>query len=92
MNTLRVESSLPTEGVALRAWASGRTIYIELHDGRIIGFSADRFRLLAGATDEQLKEVEIQVNGHALRWESLDEDISVPGILAGRFQLPLKSL
>ena len=85
---LNPESSLPNDCVALRAWASGRTIYIELHDGRTIGFPADRFRLLAGATDEQLKEVEIQVNGHALRWESLDEDISVPGILAGRFQLP----
>ena len=92
MTTLRAESQLPNDCVALRAWASGRTIYIELHDGRTIGFPADRFRLLAEATEEQLKEVEIQVNGHALRWETLDEDISVPGILAGRFQLPLKSL
>ena len=90
--TLNPESNIPNECVALRAWASERMIYIELHDGRTIGFPADRFRLLAGATDEQLKEVEIQVNGHALRWETLDEDISVPGILAGRFQLPLKSL
>jgi hypothetical protein len=24
----------------------------------------------------------------ALRWESLDEDITVPGIVAGNFQLP----
>ena len=90
--TLNPDSSLPNECLALRVWGSGRTIYIELHDGRTIGFPADWFRLLAGATDEQLKEVGVQVNGHALRWESLDEDISVLGILAGRFQLPLKSL
>jgi Protein of unknown function (DUF2442) len=92
MNTLRAESTLANDCVALRAWANGRTIYIELHDGRTIGFPADRFHLLAAATDEQLKQVEVQVNGYALRWEAIDEDISVPGILAGRFQLPLKSL
>lgn len=37
---------------------------------------------------EQLKEVAIRLNGFALRWESLDEDITVPGIVAGNFQLP----
>jgi hypothetical protein len=30
----------------------------------------------------------VEVNGFALRWEELDEDITVPGILAGRFELP----
>jgi hypothetical protein len=30
------------------------------------------------------------VNGFALRWEELDEDITVPGILSGRFELPPK--
>jgi hypothetical protein len=59
-----------------------------LHDGRIIGFPADRFRILAAARDDQLAKVTLEVNGYALRWEELDEDITVPGILAGRFQLP----
>ena len=40
------------------------------------------------ATDEQLKEVTLRLNGYALRWESLDEDITVPGIAAGNLQLP----
>jgi Protein of unknown function (DUF2442) len=61
---------------------------MELHDGRSIGFPADRFRILSKATEAQLGTVQIEVNGYALRWEELDEDISVPGILAGRFQLP----
>jgi hypothetical protein len=30
------------------------------------------------------------LNGYALRWESLDEDIIVPGIVAGDFQLPYR--
>ena len=78
------------EPAALRAWAQGRTIYVELHDGRIVGFPADRFRILAAATEEQLARVQVELNGYALRWEELDEDITVPGIVAGHFQLPPK--
>ena len=63
-------------------------IYLELTDGRIIGFPAGRFKRLRGATDEQLKQVRVEVDGFALRWEELDEDITVPGVVAGRFQLP----
>jgi hypothetical protein len=76
------------EPAAIRAWAEKRTIFIELTDGRIFGFPADRFKILANATDGQLKEVTIRLNGFALRWESLDEDITVPGVVAGNFQLP----
>ena len=78
------------EPTAIRAWADGRTILIELTDGRTIGFPADRFILLSKATDEQLKEVQLRLNGYALRWETLDEDITVPGIVSGAFQLPLE--
>ena len=78
------------EPTAIKAWTEGRTIYIELTDSRIIGFPADRFKLLSEASDDQLKEVKIRLNGFALRWESLDEDITVPGIVAGSFQLPFQ--
>jgi hypothetical protein len=76
------------EPAAIRVWVEKRTIYIELTDGRIIGFPASRFKLLATAPEEKLKEVTLRLNGYALRWESLDEDITVPGIVAGNFQLP----
>ncbi len=76
------------EPAAIRAWTEERMIYIELTDGRIIGFPADRFKLLAQATDEQLAKVRLRLNGFALRWEEIDEDITVPGIVAGNFQLP----
>ncbi len=33
--------------------------------------------------------MKIRLNGFAIRWEQLDEDITVPGIVAGNFQLPL---
>jgi hypothetical protein len=54
----------------------------------IFGFPADRFRILKSATDEQLKAVTLRLNGFALRWEELDEDLTVPGVVAGNFQLP----
>jgi hypothetical protein len=78
------------EPTAIKAWAEGRMIYIELTDSRIIGFPADRFTILSKATDHQLKEVTIRLDGFALRWESVDEDITVPGIVAGNFQLPFQ--
>ena len=87
MNSIALEKET-VEPIAIRAWAEKRTIYIELTDGRIIGFPADRFKILSKATEEQLKEVSLRLNGSALRWESLDEDITVPGIVAGNFQLP----
>jgi len=90
MTAILADAPIFLEPAAMRAWTEGRTIYIELHDGRIVGFPADRFRRLHAATDEQLKEVTVEVAGFALRWEKLDEDITVPGILAGRFELPQK--
>ena len=81
-------NTLPSEPVAVRVWVEKRTIFMELTDGRIIGFPADRFKLLSLATDEQLQDVHIRLNGFALRWDKLDEDITVPGIVAGNFQLP----
>jgi hypothetical protein len=90
MNITIDETRISVEPAAVKAWAEGRTIYVELHDGRIIGFPADRFRRLAGASEGQLAAVQIELNGYALRWEEIDEDLTVPGIVAGRFQLPLK--
>lgn len=88
MGITTTKKSMATEPAALRAWAEKRMIYIELTDGRIIGFPADRFRILKKASEEQLKEVTVRLNGYALRWERLDEDITVPGIVQGQFQLP----
>lgn len=76
------------EPTALRVWVEGRIVFMELTDGRIIGFPADRFRILSAATDAQLLGVELRLKGFALRWEELDEDITVAGIVAGHFQLP----
>jgi hypothetical protein len=85
MNTTDIE----IEPVAIKAWAENRMVYLELTDGRIIGFPADRYRILSQASEDQLKQVQIEVDGYALRWDELDEDLTVAGVMAGRFQLPL---
>ena len=77
------------EPLAIKAWVDRRMVFVELTDGRIVGFPAARFRLLKDASDEDLALVEIRLNGFALRWEALDEDLTVPGIVAGHFQLSL---
>jgi hypothetical protein len=82
-------SALESDPRALRAWTVDRMIFLELSDGRQIGFPADRFRLLHAANEAQLARVTIRLDGAALRWEDLDEDITVRGIVEGRFQLPL---
>jgi hypothetical protein len=89
MSTTTLDKELIIEPAAIRAWAEGRMIFIELTDSRIIGFPADRFKRLKGASDEQLKKVKLRLNGFALRWEEIDEDITVPGILAGNFELSM---
>ncbi len=86
---MEINSIHIAEPVATRAWSEGRTIFIGLTDGRTISFPANRFKILSQATEKQLKEVEVRLNGYALRWENLDEDITVKGIVAGNFQLPL---
>ena len=85
MSVTTAESTLTTEPAALRVWVEHRTVFLELTDGRILGFPADRFKLLKNATEEQLQSVTIELNGYALRWEELDEDIWVDDAVHGRF-------
>lgn len=70
---------------AVRAWVDQRKVWIELEDGREMGFPADKFLRLRDASDELLSKVRVEARGMALRWEELDEDLTVEGILAGRW-------
>ena len=84
-----IASTVPlTEPAAIRAWVERRMVFVELTDGRIVGFPANRFQRLRDASDELLGKVAVELNGFALRWEELDEDLTVPGVVAGHFQLP----
>jgi hypothetical protein len=55
---------------------------VELADGRLLDVPLTDFPRLLHATAEQREQVRITSRG--LHWESLDEDISIAGLLAGQ--------
>ena len=63
MTSITHESSVNVEPAALRVWVEARTVFLELADGRIVGFPADRFKILSTASNEQLQEVQLELNG-----------------------------
>jgi hypothetical protein len=67
MSITTAEPMAPAEPIAVRVWVEQRMVYLELTDGRIVGFPADRFRRLKDASAEQLQEVTLELNGYALR-------------------------
>ena len=81
-------ATVSAEPLATRAWVENRIIYLKLSDGRIFGFPASRFRRLKDAPEDLLGKVEVEVNGYAYAGMRWDEDITVPGVVAGRFELP----
>lgn len=63
---------------AVKCWVANGNIYVTLDNGRESSLPIQRFRLLAKANDAQLQNVEI-IDGYALHWPELDEDLSVAG-------------
>ncbi len=55
-------------------------MWVSLEDGRTIGVPLAWFPRLMGASADERSAVEITPFG--LHWEGLDEDISVPALLA----------
>lgn len=56
--------------------------WVELSDGRCIGVPIDWFPRLLNATPAQRNDFRLMPKG--IHWPSVDEDISVEGLLAGR--------
>ncbi len=57
MSSIAPDAAIDAEPAAIRVWVEKRMVFVDLADGRIIGFPADRFRLLRAASDQQLQEV-----------------------------------
>lgn len=68
-----------------QVWVEDRYIILKLRNNAEFRFPVDNNKKLAKATNEELKNVEIICDGTGLHWEALDEDLSVSGILDGRF-------
>ncbi len=64
---------------------SADRIVINLKSGATFSFPPELAQGLAGASSEDLAEVEVTPSGDGLHWEKLDADFSVPALLAGVF-------
>jgi hypothetical protein len=60
-------------------------VRIDLTNGCAFEFPARLAQGLEGAAADDLALVEVYPGGEGLRWERLDVDLSVPGLLAGVF-------
>ncbi len=58
------------------------SMWITLADGRTLGVPLVWFPRLLNAPKHELEKVELSSRG--IHWESLDEDISIDGLLAGQ--------
>jgi hypothetical protein len=72
---------------AIKAYYSSteNTIAIHLNTGAIFIIPINHVQWLNGADRELLAKVEVTPLGDGLHWEELDIDLSIPGLLSGKF-------
>jgi hypothetical protein len=81
MTSLVIEDAVRARGVRVdNGW-----VCVELEDDREIRFPISKSRRLSRASLVALRNVELICGGTGLHWPDLDEDLSVRGILEGRF-------
>lgn len=85
-------STLTLEPLATAVTFDADNMWVQLSDGRKLGIPLAYFPRLAGATASQRKKCLISGGGVGLHWDELDEDISVPALLAGRMDRTAKPL
>lgn len=56
-------------------------LVVQLEDGRSVSAPLAWLPILKKATDQQRRAYTLLDGGEAIRWEEIDEDISVPGLL-----------
>ena len=66
---------------AVRARVDAGRLWVALQDGREVSAPVTWFDWLAGATDDQRRDVRIVEGGVGLWWEQLEDGVSVPWLL-----------
>ena len=72
-----------SDAKAKRVYYSAPAMVVEMEDGSELRFPVGENPRLSCGTEAQLNNVEISPFG--LHWPDLDEDLSIEGILAGRY-------
>ena len=70
---------------AMKAWYESDKICILLSDGKEIRFPVSLNKKLSVASAEELANIELICDGTGLHWLDLDEDLSITGIIEGRY-------
>lgn len=81
MSIFAVEIELP---LALAVTVTQDTLRVDLSDGRTLSVPLAWYPRLLHATAEERKDWRLIGKGRGIHWESIDEDVSVEGLLAGR--------
>ncbi len=71
--------------IAVAVGVDGEWVFIRLRDGREVRFPWAKNARLAAATDASRKNVELICSGTGIHWPDAGEDLTVLGILEGRF-------
>jgi len=68
-----------------KAWHENNMICLSMSDDKEIRFPVAANKKLKNATEKQRNNIEIICGGTGLHWPDLDEDLSVTGIIEGRY-------
>lgn len=64
-----------------KVWFDENSMWVELHDARVLGVPLAWFPRLLEANPQQRMNYELSAFG--IHWDALNEDISIAGLLAG---------
>lgn len=81
----RGETGQPTKARSARYDMKTGRILVELTNDCLFGFPVELAQGLRGASPEDLDDVQVSLDGDALRWERLDADLLVSGLVKGVF-------
>ncbi|MGQ0653156.1 MAG: DUF2442 domain-containing protein [Betaproteobacteria bacterium] len=81
MNILAVEIAIP---FAQAVSVTDQALEVDLSDGRTISVPLAWYPRLMHATPRERRQWRLIAKGRGIHWKSVDEDISVEGLIAGR--------
>lgn len=70
---------------AKKAWYEEGKICLLMADDKEIRFPVEKNQKLLNATNKQRNNIDVICGGTGLHWPDIDEDLSVLGIVEGRY-------
>ncbi len=71
------------ESKAQKIWFDQDNMWVQLFDGRQLSVPLAFFPRLLHATESQRADFQVSGGGTGIHWDTIDEDISVAGLLLG---------